>query len=499
MDPITVTDMKRRKSAARKTRADYTPPAPAPLNPDAVCQLRNHLLNATVGYGCEVPAVHALSADRFTSTANEAASSSAPVTELPDVTDMLSPHLAYCFEIEVSNCPLPVAFLQHAVFESTKCVGFEEEKQRFISSVSYSAADRAQILDITRGQSQNVEWYNQRMGSLTASNFGPILRFMSSRRSKADGLIRRIQNYRQRGLTTVPSTNVPSLKWGLSYESVALKSYQSVATSLHSNLTIRTSGLCVSVTDPYLRASPDAIASCSCHQEQRLVEIKCPWTARNIDPADAIDAGIIKYVRKVSDAYSLIPGGVSGYYEQVQGTMAVTGLSHCDFVIWTMHGILVVPMDFDVEFWEHAKCKLRNFFEKFVVAEILTERIWRTLPLFDDDAVDDDDVERADSSVSLVQEFGGDIVLEDDRQEENFLSHGFESECSGASLNDTATCETDNYCDYQDMQSVFFDFDDFDMEEIIIIIIIRAFVRRTMSASELNLRRLKLKSETVNT
>jgi len=62
-----------------------------------------------------------------------------------------------------------------------------------------------------------------------------------------------------------------------------------------------------------------------------------------------------------------------------------------------MHGILVVPMEFDSEFWEHAKCKLRNFFEKFVVAEILTERIWHTLPLFDDDAVDDDGVERVDS------------------------------------------------------------------------------------------------------
>jgi len=80
----------------------------------------------------------------------------------------------------------------------------------------------------------------------------------------------------------------------------------------------------VSVTDPYLRHSPDAIASCSFHLEQRLVKIKCPWTDRNVDPADAIDAGIIKYVRKVSDAYSFIPGAVSGYYEQVQGTMAVT-------------------------------------------------------------------------------------------------------------------------------------------------------------------------------
>jgi len=39
------------------------------------------------------------------------------------------------------------------------------------------------------------------------------------------------------------------------------------------------------------------------------------------------------------------------------------------------------------------------------------------------------------------------------KQEENFISHGFELEGSGASLNDTVTCETDSYYDYQDMHA----------------------------------------------
>ena len=81
--------------------------------------------------------------------------------------------------------------------------------------------------------------------------------------------------------------------------------------------------------------------------------------------------------------YTLLPGAATGYYEQVQGTLAVTGKVHCDFVIWTMTGMLVIPVKFDGEFWANAEHQLQMFFEKYVVAEILTECVWRALPLSD--------------------------------------------------------------------------------------------------------------------
>jgi len=279
VDPITLSDMKRRKSATRQSRADYTPPTPAPLNPDAVCHLRGCLLNAIPEHGSVIPAVHALASDRFKSSAVATPSPSyLPVTDLPDAVDVLSPCLAYSSEIEVTSYPLPVAYLHHKLFESTKCTGYEEESQRFIQSISYSAEDRTKIAHITESQSRNCEWFNQRKGSLTASNFAALLCFMSSGRRKVDGIIRRIQNYRQMGLISVPNTNVPSLKWGLKCESVACNAYEAVIKSHHTNLAVTRTGLCVSATDPYLRASPDAVVSCDCHQDSWLLEIKCPWT-----------------------------------------------------------------------------------------------------------------------------------------------------------------------------------------------------------------------------
>jgi len=104
--------------------------------------------------------------------------------------------------------------------------------------------------------------------------------------------------------------------------------------------------------------------------------------------------------------------------------MAVTGLTHCDFVIWTMCGMLVVPVEFDTEFWSTAKCQLQMFFENFVVAEILTERVWRALPLFDNQdstsatSISDSCV---DDAPNVMQDFDDDVVLEDDKMEDSFF------------------------------------------------------------------------------
>ena len=128
-----VMDMKHRKSDIRKSRAEYVHPPTVPLNLDAILQLRGDLLNATHESGCEVPAVHALTAYRFRSTVDQSLSPVASVTELPAVTDMLSPHLAYCYDIEVSNTPLPIAFLHHKLFHSSIVAGFEEQQHFFQS------------------------------------------------------------------------------------------------------------------------------------------------------------------------------------------------------------------------------------------------------------------------------------------------------------------------------------------------------------------------------
>ena len=383
--------MKSRK-VSKPTRSDYTPQTAAPLDPNAVSELRFKLLNA----GSPVPAVHALAHSCFEN------SIFSPVIyeNLPDTCSELSSELAYCSEVEIRNNPVPVASLSHQLFDTPNSRGFESEKQRFITSVKYSELELKQIPKITMGQSQNCEWYRQRMGAITASTFGSVMRFIQSGRGNVDRLIKNVQNYEQRSFTKVPQTNVPALKWGLKCESVALKSYQMLMKPHHKDLVINKTGLHVCAEEQFLRASPDGLMSCSCHREKQLVEVKCPWSARNIDPCDAVANGTIKYIREENGTFSLIPGHPSGYYEQVQGTMAITGTKRCNFVVWTLAGVLVLPVEFDEDFWaDIAKPMLVKFFNDYVVDEILTERVWRGLPLWDyrsvcrnTESLSDDDV-----------------------------------------------------------------------------------------------------------
>ena len=111
-----------------------------------------------------------------------------------------------------------------------------------------------------------------------------------------------------------------------------------------------------------------------------MLKIKCPYIARNTDPVDAMNSTITDYVCKRSDAYSLGLVHDRGYYEQVQGTVAIAHTTSYDFVIWRLAGVLTNAVAFDSKFCEeNMRPALVQFFNDFVVEEILTEHMWQTM------------------------------------------------------------------------------------------------------------------------
>ena len=55
----------------------------------------------------------------------------------------------------------------------------------FLSSLHFSETDRLRIEDITKGQSDNAEWYEQRKGCITGSKVNRIVSFVENGRAKA--------------------------------------------------------------------------------------------------------------------------------------------------------------------------------------------------------------------------------------------------------------------------------------------------------------------------
>ena len=62
------------------------------------------------------------------------------------------------------------------------------------------------------------------------------------------------------------------------------------------------------------------------------------------------------------------------YFYQVQGTLAITKRSWCDFVVWTPTAFTVERISFDSKFWEAAKAKLIRFYKTAILPELALPR-----------------------------------------------------------------------------------------------------------------------------
>ena len=59
------------------------------------------------------------------------------------------------------------------------------------------------------------------------------------------------------------------------------------------------------------------------------------------------------------------------YFYQVQGTMAITGASFCDFIVWTPKSLERVVIKFDQQLWQDTHSKLTDFYIENMLPLIL--------------------------------------------------------------------------------------------------------------------------------
>jgi hypothetical protein len=82
----------------------------------------------------------------------------------------------------------------------------------------------------------------------------------------------------------------------------------------------------ISEHHPFLAASPDEVIG-----DDGLIEIKCPYTARDFTPENAIISKKIKFASLENGHLKL--KRTHAYYFQVQGQLLITGRQFCYFVI----------------------------------------------------------------------------------------------------------------------------------------------------------------------
>ena len=139
-------------------------------------------------------------------------------------------------------------------------------------------------------------------------------------------------------------------------------------------------GLSVHPSFPNLGASPDGkVFDPSTDSKYGLLEIKCPFSKRG-ETLDQPAADPNFYLEKLGGKFYLKKEHTCGYYAQVQGQLALTGLKWCDFCIYLSDSneMCVDRIFFDTYYWEN---KLLPKLSQFYLRHALKYLVGRARPV----------------------------------------------------------------------------------------------------------------------
>ena len=113
--------------------------------------------------------------------------------------------------------------------------------------------------------------------------------------------------------------------------------------------------------------------------EPRVIEVKCPYTGRDLMPQSAFLSASVGGILTAEGMYKLKSS--HSYYFQVQTQMLVSGLKKCDFVTYTSKGIYVIEVDFDEQFLQDVLTKVSLFYQKYIIPSLLLQLSQGCAPL----------------------------------------------------------------------------------------------------------------------
>lgn len=244
----------------------------------------------------------------------------------------------------------------------------------FKESLYVSEDDIREIEQNTRDQRLSPLWHSARRFRITASNFGSVM----SRRhdTPPDCLVLQ--------LVQPKKFSSPAIQYGIDNEPIALAEYVAYHHACgNTDLTTSPSGFIISLSHPFLGASPDGVVydPSNIQQPFGVFEIKCPYTARDLPPSEACTTTGFCCTVDSNTGYLRLKEN-HRYYCQVQGQMAIACRPWCDFIIYTKRGINVERINFNESFWKDILLpKLISFYDNCVAPEIVSPLHTLNMPM----------------------------------------------------------------------------------------------------------------------
>lgn len=248
---------------------------------------------------------------------------------------------------------------------------FQMTKDEFLKQMELSDQQRDELQKQTIDQSSSQEWLENRKNRLTASMFGKICKRKEN--ISCAPLVKAIVKPQK-------LSNIPSITYGRDNEQTALTQL-----SLQENVTIARCGLFIHKTLQYLGASPDGIYKDK-DGKTGLVEVKCPFSAKNMQAEEAIKTKKIKFWKFNTRNNTIVIDKNHDYYFQIQGQLNITEMDICLFAVWTgeEYSMKVDYIKRDATFW-HDKMvgPLSKFYLHCLLPELVDSRLERSMPIKD--------------------------------------------------------------------------------------------------------------------
>ncbi|XP_052216974.1 uncharacterized protein LOC127881783 isoform X3 [Dreissena polymorpha] len=209
----------------------------------------------------------------------------------------------------------------------------------------------------TIGQRENALWAAVRKLRFTASNFGHILSAFDKKKLTV--------SLKKRLLSAYNLEKRAPVQWGVTHEQVCIAEYCKVG-----GVAVRPTGIWLHESG-VLGASPDGFvegvfrglvhqqhgqATCSAD----IIEVKCPYTARDMTIQEACSSIKDFYLDQSSDG-RLSLKQAHNYWHQIQGQLHITGTNTCDLVVWTNKDLQVIRIAKD-HLWSVNLSKMIDFY-----------------------------------------------------------------------------------------------------------------------------------------
>ena len=237
-------------------------------------------------------------------------------------------------------------------------------EMQFLKTLKINLLEARNIEKRTIQQSLCPEWFALRENRITSSNAHKVI----TRQKKFESLAENIifpKEVKSRKLKD-------ALNYGRNFESVARQSYIDIMKfKLNHDICVRETGIVIQPSLYWLAASPDGMVSDKeSTQNPGLIEIKCPFSKRNATPLEMVHDKSF-YVEMENGHPVLKNTHSSGYYTQIQMALGLSGLTYCDFIVYSLKGCIIIRIPFDLQYFEDAVKKLNRVYKEHFLAVII--------------------------------------------------------------------------------------------------------------------------------